>query len=200
MRTFHLDEVIDAIRPAGLANQKGPRIQAVLQSITEQRGDLNLEFLQEYSREEAREWLGRDRELRSRLRVAGKGRLEAAIEGAAEVGGAAVSVVNPVDWKLNFETSLDAVVPPQNMVPVLAGLAAAVEKATGMAPPDALFYNVPQAWGVLKHLTATNGSYFCNEGRFKTITTFGRGTIGEAISSSLMMTVTLAVPPRISGP
>jgi NADH-quinone oxidoreductase subunit G len=52
--------------------------------------------------------------------------------------GAAVSVVNPVNWKLHFETSLDAVVPPQTMVPELAGLAAAVEKATGMAPPDVL--------------------------------------------------------------
>ncbi|MBN2503650.1 MAG: endonuclease III [Anaerolineales bacterium] len=51
------EAVKDAIRPAGLANQKGPRIQTVLKLITAQRGDLNLEFLQGYSREEAREWL-----------------------------------------------------------------------------------------------------------------------------------------------
>ena len=50
-------EVVTAIRPAGLANQKGPRIQAVLREITELRGDLNLDFLQEYSPEEARLWL-----------------------------------------------------------------------------------------------------------------------------------------------
>ena len=31
-------EVIDAIRIAGIANQKGPRIQGALQAITEERG------------------------------------------------------------------------------------------------------------------------------------------------------------------
>jgi endonuclease-3 len=50
-------EVIDAIRPAGLANQKGPRIQAVLREITQETGDLNLDFLREMSPFEAREWL-----------------------------------------------------------------------------------------------------------------------------------------------
>lgn len=50
-------EVIEAIRPAGLANQKGPRIQRVLREITEQRGDLDLDFLQEFTPEEARRWL-----------------------------------------------------------------------------------------------------------------------------------------------
>jgi endonuclease III len=52
-------EVIDAIRPAGLANQKGPRIQQVLRSITEERGSLDLSFLEELSVEEARAWLTR---------------------------------------------------------------------------------------------------------------------------------------------
>jgi endonuclease-3 len=51
------EAVKDAIRPAGLANQKGPRIQNVLQLITEKRGDLSLEFLKAYSVEEARDWL-----------------------------------------------------------------------------------------------------------------------------------------------
>ena len=50
-------EVIAAIRPAGLANQKGPRIQAVLRGITEERGSLDLSFLQDYSVEQAMEWL-----------------------------------------------------------------------------------------------------------------------------------------------
>jgi endonuclease III len=52
-------EVIEAIRPAGLANQKGPRIQIVLREITAERGNLDLGFLQEYSPEEARLWLQR---------------------------------------------------------------------------------------------------------------------------------------------
>jgi endonuclease III len=51
------DEVIDAIRPAGLANQKGPRIQQVLRSITEERGSLDLDFLADLPLEEARAWL-----------------------------------------------------------------------------------------------------------------------------------------------
>ena len=52
-------EVVAAIRPAGLANQKGPRIQQVLRSITEERGSLNLSFLSEVSVEEAKAWLTR---------------------------------------------------------------------------------------------------------------------------------------------
>jgi endonuclease-3 len=49
--------VVEAIRPAGLANLKGPRIQAVLRAITEERGALNLDFLRELPVDEAREWL-----------------------------------------------------------------------------------------------------------------------------------------------
>lgn len=52
-------EIIDAIRPAGLANQKGPRIQAVLQQISEERGSLDLEFLRSWPPEEATDWLVR---------------------------------------------------------------------------------------------------------------------------------------------
>jgi endonuclease-3 len=52
-------DVIDAIRPAGLANQKGPRIQQALRSITEERGSLDLSFLGDLSVEEARAWLTR---------------------------------------------------------------------------------------------------------------------------------------------
>lgn len=51
------EAVIQAIRPAGLANQKGPRLQKVLQEITRQRGSLDLSFLNELSTEEARSWL-----------------------------------------------------------------------------------------------------------------------------------------------
>ena len=49
--------MIEAIRIAGLANQKGPRIQAVLQSITQQRGELDLSFLQEMPDDKAYQWL-----------------------------------------------------------------------------------------------------------------------------------------------
>lgn len=50
-------EVIAAIRPAGLANQKGPRIQGVLKGITEQNGQLNLNFLSKKSSQEIVSWL-----------------------------------------------------------------------------------------------------------------------------------------------
>jgi endonuclease-3 len=49
--------VIDAIKPAGLANQKAPRIQVVLQTIYQQRGELNIDFLRELPLDEARNWL-----------------------------------------------------------------------------------------------------------------------------------------------
>ncbi len=51
------EEVIQAIRSAGLANQKGPRIQKVLREITLQRGTLSLDFLADLIPEEAAHWL-----------------------------------------------------------------------------------------------------------------------------------------------
>lgn len=50
-------QVVETIRPAGLANQKGPRIQEVLRSITAERGKLDLDFLFNLSRDEALSWL-----------------------------------------------------------------------------------------------------------------------------------------------
>ncbi len=50
-------EVIEAIRPAGLAPKKGPRIQAILRQITEERGNLDLDFLRGMKPDEARAWL-----------------------------------------------------------------------------------------------------------------------------------------------
>ena len=42
-------DVVEAIRPAGLANQKGPRIQAALREITRERGALDLNFLRDWN-------------------------------------------------------------------------------------------------------------------------------------------------------
>jgi endonuclease-3 len=49
--------VIDAIHSAGLANQKGARIQKILRQITDERGSLDLSFLIEMPDNEAWEWL-----------------------------------------------------------------------------------------------------------------------------------------------
>lgn len=57
VRDADLSELIATIRPAGLANQKGPRIQAVLRAITEARGKLDLKFLRKLPLAEARAWL-----------------------------------------------------------------------------------------------------------------------------------------------
>lgn len=56
--TADTQQVIDAIRTAGLANQKGPRIQGALRSISDANGgDLDLEFLRNLPLEAARDWL-----------------------------------------------------------------------------------------------------------------------------------------------
>jgi len=57
VRDAPAEEVVATIRPAGLANQKGPRIQQVLRAITAERGALDLSFLAEMPLEDARAWL-----------------------------------------------------------------------------------------------------------------------------------------------
>jgi endonuclease-3 len=57
VRDAPLRQVKAAIRHAGLANQKGPRIQAALRSITKAHGKLSLDFLSELSVPEAKAWL-----------------------------------------------------------------------------------------------------------------------------------------------
>jgi endonuclease-3 len=51
------EELVEAIRPAGLGPTKAPRIQGALQRITEREGEITLDFLRQMSTEEAREWL-----------------------------------------------------------------------------------------------------------------------------------------------
>ncbi len=59
VRDAEPDRVVNAIRIAGLANQKGPRIQAVLRQITAERGALDLSFLADLPTDEALAWLTR---------------------------------------------------------------------------------------------------------------------------------------------
>jgi endonuclease-3 len=51
------EEVEEAIRSAGLARQKTPRILGALRRIQETRGRLNLDFLRELPLEQAKAWL-----------------------------------------------------------------------------------------------------------------------------------------------
>lgn len=57
VRDAPTEDVVEAIRPAGLANQKGPRIQQALRIIGEERGELALGFLADWPVNEARAWL-----------------------------------------------------------------------------------------------------------------------------------------------
>ncbi len=50
-------QVVCAIRSAGLANTKAPRIQAIPQQLTRERGKLSLDFLRRLSVDEARDYL-----------------------------------------------------------------------------------------------------------------------------------------------
>jgi endonuclease-3 len=50
-------DLMNVIRPGGLAAQKAPRIQATLRRIREERGDYSLEFLGEMPALAARDWL-----------------------------------------------------------------------------------------------------------------------------------------------
>ena len=57
VRDADLADVIEAIRPAGLANTKGPNIQGALRHLTQDRGELSLDFLADRPVEEAKAWL-----------------------------------------------------------------------------------------------------------------------------------------------
>ena len=57
VRDADVREVREAIRPAGLAETKAPRIQKALRYITETQGRLTLDFLRDMSVEEAKAWL-----------------------------------------------------------------------------------------------------------------------------------------------
>jgi endonuclease-3 len=59
VRDAPAQQIVAAIRPAGLANQKGPRIQKVLRRIAELNPGrpLNIDFLAELPVAEAKQWL-----------------------------------------------------------------------------------------------------------------------------------------------
>lgn len=57
VRDGSVEAIEDAIRPAGLAQQKAPRIKGALHFITQERGELSLDFLKEMPVDEAKAWL-----------------------------------------------------------------------------------------------------------------------------------------------
>ena len=57
VETAPIEELVEVIRPGGLANQKAPRIAASLARLREVRGDHSLEFLGQMEPAAARDWL-----------------------------------------------------------------------------------------------------------------------------------------------
>jgi endonuclease-3 len=57
LRDAPVASIEEAIRPAGLSQLKAPRIKAALQFITQERGELSLDFLQDLSVHDAKAWL-----------------------------------------------------------------------------------------------------------------------------------------------
>lgn len=51
------EQVVEAIRSAGLGPTKAPRIQGALRQITSREGQISLDFLRDMSTDEARRWL-----------------------------------------------------------------------------------------------------------------------------------------------
>lgn len=59
VRDAPVGEVQAAIENVNFPEIKAPRLQAVMRQITEERGNLNLDFLREWPLEESAQWLGR---------------------------------------------------------------------------------------------------------------------------------------------
>lgn len=57
VRDAPVEQIEETIRPAGLAKQKAPRIQAALRYITEKQGVLSLDFLKSMPIGDAKQWL-----------------------------------------------------------------------------------------------------------------------------------------------
>ena len=57
VRDAPVQEVVEAIKVAGLGQTKGPRMQQALRRITTERGKLELDFLREMSVQDAKAWL-----------------------------------------------------------------------------------------------------------------------------------------------
>lgn len=57
VRDAPVEDIAAAIKVAGLSQQKSSRIKGALQRITEQEGEISLDFLREMEVEEAKDWL-----------------------------------------------------------------------------------------------------------------------------------------------
>jgi endonuclease-3 len=117
VRDASSEDVIEAIRPAGLANQKGPRIQNILREITAERGALSLDFLKDLQPDQSRQWL---------MKFKGIGPKTAAIVLQFSLGQPAF----PVDTHVHRVTRRLGLIPPK------MSAEAAHEQLANLFPPD----------------------------------------------------------------
>lgn len=121
VRDAPVEDVVEAIRPAGLANQKAPRIQDALRFVTAERGELTLDFLADMEVEAAKAWL---------TQINGVGPKTAAIILLFTFGKPAFPVdthVHRVTRRLGLigpktsaeraHTELEAIIPPEDYYP-----------------------------------------------------------------------------------
>lgn len=121
VRDAPVEDVVEAIRPAGLANQKAPRIQDALRFVTAERGALTLDFLADMEVEAAKAWL---------TQINGVGPKTAAIILLFTFGKPAFPVdthVHRVTRRLGLigpktsaeraHTELEAIIPPEDYYP-----------------------------------------------------------------------------------
>lgn len=121
VRDAPAEDVVEAIHPAGLANQKAPRIQDALRFVTAERGELTLDFLADMEVEAAKAWL---------TQINGVGPKTAAIILLFTFGKPAFPVdthVHRVTRRLGLigpktsaeraHTELEAIIPPEDYYP-----------------------------------------------------------------------------------
>jgi endonuclease III len=120
VRRASVAEVMDAVRPAGMPTQKGPRIQAALAAIADDpRGD-DLEWLGDMPLDDAMQWL-------------------TALDGVGPKTAACVlnfSFNRPV---LPVDTHVHRIALRLKLVPAGTSAAATQEKLSRLVPPDDIF-------------------------------------------------------------
>jgi endonuclease III len=123
------EDVIATIRPAGLANMKGPRIQNALRHIMHERGELSLDFLADMPLDQAMAWL---------MSIEGVGPKTASIVLLFSLGQPAF----PVDTHVHRVTGRLGLIPPRT------NAERAHQFLAGLGPP-ATYY--PMHMNLIRH-------------------------------------------------